>query len=198
MTNVTLEKIDLLVERAHISYKEAKEALERHDGDLVEALVDVEANRRPSGSTRDAYKEAKRDYKEERKRERDEYKRDRYEYRRDRGHDGWNKFVNGTKKVFSQMNRTSFVISDKDKQYLDIPLTVVVILTLITLPFSLLLLILPYCFGAKISIFDKNGYERTVTETYYDFEDTVREAAADPVVSAKPETKTEAETSEEK
>jgi hypothetical protein len=39
---ITLEKIDLLRKRANVSYKEAKEALEKNDGDVVEALASLE------------------------------------------------------------------------------------------------------------------------------------------------------------
>ena len=39
---ITLEQIDFLRERANVSYKEAKEALEQSEGDMVEALVMLE------------------------------------------------------------------------------------------------------------------------------------------------------------
>ena len=39
---ITLEKIDILRKRANVSYKEAKEALEKNDGDVVEALASLE------------------------------------------------------------------------------------------------------------------------------------------------------------
>jgi predicted RND superfamily exporter protein len=40
--SITLEKIDLLRERANVSYQDAKEALEQCNNDLVEALVYLE------------------------------------------------------------------------------------------------------------------------------------------------------------
>lgn len=40
--DITLEKIDLLRKRADVSYKEAKEALEKNGGDIVEALAYLE------------------------------------------------------------------------------------------------------------------------------------------------------------
>ncbi|MTI70895.1 MAG: DUF4342 domain-containing protein [Firmicutes bacterium] len=42
--DITLEKIDTLRERAGISYKEAKEILEKNDGDLLESLIYLEEN----------------------------------------------------------------------------------------------------------------------------------------------------------
>lgn len=42
MGNITLEQVDLLMQRANVSYTEAKEALEQCDGDIVEALLYLE------------------------------------------------------------------------------------------------------------------------------------------------------------
>lgn len=41
---ITIEMIDELKKRANVSFKDAKEALEKYDGDLVEALVYLENN----------------------------------------------------------------------------------------------------------------------------------------------------------
>lgn len=42
MENIKLEQIDLLMERANVSYSEAKAALEQTNGDIVEALLYLE------------------------------------------------------------------------------------------------------------------------------------------------------------
>ena len=44
MMEISLEKIDTIRERTGLSYKEAKEVLEKHDGNVVEALIDIEQN----------------------------------------------------------------------------------------------------------------------------------------------------------
>lgn len=44
MSEVTLEKIDIIKERSGVSYKEAKEALLATNGDVVEALIYIENN----------------------------------------------------------------------------------------------------------------------------------------------------------
>ncbi|MBO0524772.1 DUF4342 domain-containing protein [Clostridium botulinum] len=44
--NVSLEQIDLLRKRANVSYEEAKEVLEKFDGDIIEALVYLEKNKK--------------------------------------------------------------------------------------------------------------------------------------------------------
>ncbi|MBP3886340.1 MAG: DUF4342 domain-containing protein [Cellulosilyticum sp.] len=46
MATITLEQIDLIMQRANVSYQEAKEALEHCNGDLVEALLYLEKTER--------------------------------------------------------------------------------------------------------------------------------------------------------
>lgn len=48
--NVNLEQIDELRKRANVSYEEAKEALEKHDGNLVDALIELERGKRMRAS----------------------------------------------------------------------------------------------------------------------------------------------------
>lgn len=42
MEEITLEKIDIVRERIGVSYREAKEILEKNNGNVIEALVDAE------------------------------------------------------------------------------------------------------------------------------------------------------------
>jgi phage terminase large subunit-like protein len=46
MVDEQLEKIDMIVERTGVSYKEAKEALEKANGNVVDALIYIEENRK--------------------------------------------------------------------------------------------------------------------------------------------------------
>jgi len=48
MEDITLEKIDTVRERTGVTYREAKEALERHNGNVVEALIDLEEGKQGS------------------------------------------------------------------------------------------------------------------------------------------------------
>ena len=63
---IALEKIDLLRKRADVSYKEAKEALEKTEGDVVEALAYLEETDKikPEGdsSTTSFWKKLKKIY----------------------------------------------------------------------------------------------------------------------------------------
>jgi hypothetical protein len=47
--NVNLEQIDMLRQRANVSYEEAKDAMERCGGDMVEALIYLEKQNRVRG-----------------------------------------------------------------------------------------------------------------------------------------------------
>ena len=46
MADITLEKIDIIKERTGVSYTDAKEALEQCDGDVVNALIYIEAKQK--------------------------------------------------------------------------------------------------------------------------------------------------------
>lgn len=43
--DINLESIDIIRERTGVSYREAKEVLEKHKGDVVEALIELEENK---------------------------------------------------------------------------------------------------------------------------------------------------------
>lgn len=50
MTEITLEKIDIIRERTGVSYTEAKEALEACEGNVVDALIYIEQNQKATTS----------------------------------------------------------------------------------------------------------------------------------------------------
>ncbi len=50
MEEITLDKIDAIRDRTGVTYREAKEALERTGGNIVDALIDLEA-KKPGGWT---------------------------------------------------------------------------------------------------------------------------------------------------
>ncbi|MDP4091217.1 MAG: DUF4342 domain-containing protein, partial [Bacillota bacterium] len=47
--NVSLEQIDELRRRANVGYEEAKDALERNNGDIIEALIYLEKQNKAKG-----------------------------------------------------------------------------------------------------------------------------------------------------
>lgn len=157
--SVSLEKIDMLMERANISYKEAKEALEKYDGDMVEALIYLEDAHKTGPKTSNVNTGQKH------------YRHQRQQYHQRPQND----FFDDMKKFFDKMHKTSFVIGKKGKKVLDIPLTVAAIIILLTLPISLILLVLPYVFGYKIVILDPKGSKVKVEDAFQFDEETVVE-----------------------
>ncbi|MCD4711712.1 MAG: DUF4342 domain-containing protein [Clostridiales bacterium] len=155
--SVSLEKIDMLMERANISYKEAKEALERHDGDMVEALIELEASNK-TGKPKLQSKSVKV----------------HVQSRKGNPHKSDTDFFEDVKKFFEKMHKTSFVIGKKGHRVLDIPLTIAGLIVLFTMPVSLFLLILPYLFGYKILILDPDGKKMKV-EDAFDFGNAPKE-----------------------
>lgn len=150
--SITLEKIDMIMQRANVSYKEAKEALERHNGDILEALIELEAEQKTARPKFDQGNREERRYRQNHQ-------------------DFWTEFSEGAKQLFKKMSATSLTLSSKEKQYFDIPMIVAAILVVITLPVSLFLLILPYCFGMRFDIKDSSGhsvYEKPSTVSQKD------------------------------
>lgn len=138
--SVSLEKIDMLMERANISYKEAKEALEMHDGDMVEALIYLEASNK-TASNKTAQK-SNRSGSQRTQSQKNPNNTD---------------FFDDVKNFIQKMHKTNFVIGNSQKKIIDIPLTIASLIILFTLPVSLFVLIIPYLFGYKISIQDQAG-----------------------------------------
>jgi len=108
----SLDKIDLLKERANISYKEAAELLEKFDGNVVEALIYLESNQKQRAQEyRKTVMENKKQFKSE---------------------------ANG---FLNQLSSTRFVLQNKKNKLIDVPLLVGLIVGAVTLPFSIFVLI---------------------------------------------------------
>ncbi len=140
--SVSLEKIDMLMERANISYKEAKDALERHDGDMVEALIELESSQKTN------YNKQKKAQGERRKQA----------PRRD--------FFDDVSAFIKKMHKTSFTIGKKGHKVLDLPLTIASLIILFTLPVSLIILLIPLLLGYKFILIDEKGKKVNFGETF--------------------------------
>jgi hypothetical protein len=137
---ITLEQIDLLRKRANVSYKEAKEALEKCGGNIVEALA----------------------YLEEENKIRPENK-----------FYGDSSFVQKIKTLISKSNKINFTISRNNSIILNIPLTLAVILLIISLPITIAALILALLTNCKIGFNKENGEEYGINKNIESFTSTV-------------------------
>jgi len=137
--SVTLENIEKIIDRTKVSYKEAKEMLESCDGDVVEAIVRIE--QKQTTAHEDSINA----------------KKDNYEAKK-------NAFVGQLKfwgkqvvKLLQQAMSIKVVWKKKDHVYFEVPLLIVVILTVWLMPLSLIALAAPFFFGVSIQLHRSNG-----------------------------------------
>lgn len=128
--SVTLDKIDVIMERANVSYQEAKEALEEHNGDLVEALIALEKGEKIKSEK----KKVKENINEKSE-----------------------SFFNKLEIEIKKLHKNKFRISKEGEQILNIPATIAIILFVITFPFSFIFLAVLLLLGYRISLKTKES-----------------------------------------
>lgn len=132
MENITLEQIDLIMQRTHATYSEAKEALEHCNGDIVEALLYLEkASKIKTTKTNSST-------------------------------DSFATFVN-------KLNATTFIMRKKDHVYVDVPLSVALIIIILTCHVSLAGLLISLIMGIRIDIHGENDLAQKINSTIGDF-----------------------------
>lgn len=147
---ITLEQVDQLRKRTNCSYEEAKELLEKHNGDVLEAIVDFEKNRK--GKSYSNYRN---------------YGSDNYngEYR-NRG-DFWRK----VREVIQLGFDNRLMVEDSKGIILNVPINILLLLVIfipyITIPIFFFLLILGY----KISVKKLKGNDVNISEIVKDAAD---------------------------
>ncbi len=125
---VKLELIDELKRRANVSYEEAREALEKTNGDIVEALIYLEKQNKVNQEKESS-------------------------------------FFTIVKKIIKKGNNTKFIIRKGQNTILSLPVTVVVIITVVAPYVTVIGLIVALITGHKIKFQGKNGEDMKVNET---------------------------------
>lgn len=108
----SLEKVDLLKERANISYREAAELLDRFDGNVVDALIYIEKQKEDTVRSNEELKVRTRLEQQE-----------------------------NTRVFVQNIMQPSLIIRSEQRQLLEAPLLISGIIALITFPFSVLFFI---------------------------------------------------------
>ncbi|WP_069999571.1 DUF4342 domain-containing protein [Cellulosilyticum sp. I15G10I2] len=132
MGTITIEQIDLIMERANVTYGEAKAALEQTSGDVVEALLLLEKDQKLKAKTISNQSQAK------------------------------------SEKITSfieKLNATSFIMRKKTHTFVDIPLSVAIILVICTFHISIVGLLLSLLFGIKIEFKGENEVAEKINST---------------------------------
>lgn len=137
--SATLENIEKIIERTKVSYKDAKEMLESCNGDVVEAIVQIEQKQS------DAHEEALN------------AKKSNYEAKKNvlfTQMKFWGKQII---KLLQQAMTIKVIWKKQDHTYFELPLLIVAILTVWLMPFSLIVLVAPFFFGISTQLQRKNG-----------------------------------------
>lgn len=132
------EKVEKLCEKCNISYEEARAALEASNWDLLDAIVCLEREGKVSGGA------ASHSTKTEPAKEEKET-RSRFAERA-------GTLLEHVRKLIQIGNENSFVISNREKQLLSLPITAMVILLLCTSIWLLVALAVGMFFGLRYSI----------------------------------------------
>lgn len=132
MGNISLEQIDLIMQRANVTYSEAKEALEKCNGDTLEALVLLEKEQKIKTAQHSCSDNSK--------------------------------FKETVKGLVHKLNATRFILKKEDRTYINIPLSVALIIILCSFYISILGLIIAYCCGFKIDIEGENDIAQKLNE----------------------------------
>lgn len=131
-----LELIEKIRERAHVSYEEGREALEKCNNDIVEALIYLEKQ--------------------------DKIKAPQKE-------DGCqDSFWKKVKRLLKKCHEMKLVISKEEDKIIDLPLTVVIIITILAAPIILVGLIVALFTGHKIRIKKPGTQDLKINKTLDD------------------------------
>ncbi len=125
---ISLELIEKLRERAHVSYEEAKEALENCNCDIVDALIYLEKQHKIKEPQKETTASAS------------------------------SSFLATAKKLLKACNETKFIVSKNGDTIIDLPLTIVVIVTIFLPPLTVIGLIAALFTNHKIRL-EKPGCE---------------------------------------
>lgn len=142
---ITLEQIDFLRERAEVSYKEAKEALEETDGDMVEALVLLEKQNKVNKKKKTGGSKSEGPG-----------------------------FMDNMKRFFRKMNRIRFILKNDRSTLLNFPMTLALVLAIFATPFVVIGLIIALFAGYRVQFKNESGEDMAVNKYFDKVSDTVQ------------------------
>ncbi len=135
------EMVEKLRTKANVSYEEAKAALEKTDWDVLDALVLLEGE----GKVTDGQPAA--EYTTQDKGDKKFY----VDVKSADVKEGFGKFWNWIKNLFTKGNSNQFVITRKGEELIAMPITVLVLLMICFWPFSMIVLFVGLFLGARYS-----------------------------------------------
>lgn len=138
---VSLELIEKLKERADVSYEEAKAALEKFDGDIVEALIYLEQQNKMKKPPKESTT--------------------------------FSSFLTKAKKILKTCNETHMLISKNQEQIVNLSLTIVILVTIVVPPLTIIALLAALLTGHKIKLQKPGCEEMKINKTLDDISSAV-------------------------
>lgn len=150
--SVNLEQIEILKERANISYGEARELLEKCNNDVVEALIYLESQAKlaPPKNVESEMGFGK----------------------------AVKKLTELTARLIKKGNETRFVIRKSESPVIDLPVTIVILSTVVVLPLTVGGVLLAMVTGHKIRFIKQDGEGMEINKALDKISSTVNSAGS--------------------
>ena len=143
------EKIEKLVEKANVTYEEARDALRACSGDLLDAMIYLEKLGKTSGPKKSSYST---NYEEQEQYEDVEEKVENNQHTK--GHTST--IGSMFRKFWDFIWSNSFLVNRSGKEIVRIPVWLLVLLLLINWKFSLAVLVVALFFGCRYAFFGQD------------------------------------------
>jgi hypothetical protein len=154
---VTLQQVEELRKYANITFNEAKEALEETNGDILEAIINLEKNGRIKPPKNEGYYCSKDSYEDSHNDSNiDNIQPEFYDDSTTSFYEILNKVISFIKKLFAKGNRNNFEVIKDGKRIMSIPVTILVVLVVFTFWITIPTMIIGLFLGYKYAF---NGPE---------------------------------------
>ncbi|NCB73926.1 MAG: DUF4342 domain-containing protein [Clostridia bacterium] len=150
-----LELVEKLVEKTGLSYGEAKQALEKNDWDILEALIQLEAQGRVNGGKTAQYTTsgASNDYQQNQQSQQNQ--QNNQGEKKSTAGENFKKTTKSIgewlKSVFDKGNKNSLIMQKNNEKKLEIPVTAFVVLLIFCFWVIIPLMIVALFFGCRFS-----------------------------------------------
>ena len=147
--SITLEKIDHIRERANVSYTEAKEALEKTDGNMIDAIILLEKENKTHDNG----------FKKTQQQEKSEYRKQATKNTAD-------DLLEGFKKILKTLNETRVIMFNEQRVIFDVSMTITLLLAAFAFPLTVAILIIGLLTGQRFKISKKSKVSETLNRFF--------------------------------
>lgn len=143
---VTLDQVEKLRQRANVSYDEAKSALEEAEGDILDAIINLEKQNKVKSPEGGGY------YNSQTYKEKKENRKNKHDHRQENGQH-FKEAIHGLaawiKKMVGKGNRNHFEVAKKGENVISIPVTILAIALIFAFWVTIPLIVVGLFFGFR-------------------------------------------------